>query len=163
MILSKHENKKFLKNLLFFRHDNIVCRKICDKRLSCGHLCTKQCHVETSNQHDPCCVLVEKLIPECGHQIRIECCKKPTTNDCKKSSLKQLPCDHVVDVPCRIISSSYQLKRFFCPKPCGTILACQHKCTGTCGDCHTGKLHVACGEKCERELICSHVSLFNNK
>jgi hypothetical protein len=34
---------------------------------------------------------------------------------------------------------------------------------GTCGDCHTGKLHVACGEKCKRELICSHVSLFNKE
>ena len=41
------------------------------------------------------------------------------------------------------------------------MLDCQHKCVGKCGDCRDGKLHVACDEKCDRELICSHVNLLN--
>jgi hypothetical protein len=43
------------------------------------------------------------------------------------------------------------------------MLACKHKCKGTCGDCRTGQLHIPCQQKCERELICSHVSLLNKK
>ncbi|CAF3694346.1 unnamed protein product [Rotaria sp. Silwood1] len=140
-----------------FEHDEIVCHKRCSEKLSCGHPCTKRCHFETPSQHDSCHVLVEKTISECGHQIRIECCKTPTSNDCKQSSLIKLHCNHVVLVPCRILSLPSEYKVFPCPEPCGTILACQHKCVGTCGDCRTGKLHVPCGEKCERELICSHV------
>jgi hypothetical protein len=147
----------------FFRHDEILCKKICNEKLSCGHSCTKQCHFETPDQHNSCHVRVEKTISECGHQILIECCKTPTTTDCKKSSSKQLVCGHTANVPCHIISLPDELKRFLCSKSCDTILACQHKCKGTCGSCHTGKLHVACGEKCERELICSHVSLLNKE
>ncbi|CAF0975352.1 unnamed protein product [Rotaria sordida] len=138
-------------------HNDIICNKKCNERLLCGHSCAKQCHVETPDQHGSCRIPIEKTISECGHQIFIECCKTPTIKDCKKSSLKKLTCGHIVDVPCRIIPSSYEFKRFPCPRPCDTILACQHKCIGNCRDCHTGRLHVPCGEKCERQLICSHV------
>jgi hypothetical protein len=55
------------------------------------------------------------------------------------------------------------IKTIFCPEPCGEMLACEHKCVGKCWECRAGKLHVACGEKCERQLICSHVSLLNKK
>ncbi|UJR19289.1 hypothetical protein I4U23_022418 [Adineta vaga] len=138
-------------------HGNIVCHKKCSERLSCGHLCTKKCHFQTPDQHSSCYISVEKIIPECGHKIQIECCENPTNQDCKKATLKQLPCNHMVEVPCRIISSLNELKRFSCPKPCETILECTHKCVGKCGQCYAGRLHVPCGEKCKRELICSHV------
>ncbi|CAF4986027.1 unnamed protein product, partial [Rotaria sp. Silwood1] len=140
-----------------FEHKDVVCRKQCPERLPCGHPCKKQCHIETPNEHERCRAFVEKAIPECGHQIRIECYQTPTASNCKKSSLQRLDCGHVVDVPCRISSSPSELKRFFCPKPCGEMLACEHKCIGKCGDCRAGKLHIPCGEKCERELICSHI------
>ncbi|CAF4369011.1 unnamed protein product [Rotaria sp. Silwood2] len=140
-----------------FEHKHVVCRKKCYEPLSCGHVCKRQCHIETPNQHDLCRIIVEKIIPECGHETSIECCEIPNVKNCKKSSSKRLSCGHVVDVPCRSISSPYELKRFPCPEPCVAMLACKHKCTGKCGDCHAGQLHVACGQKCERELICSHV------
>ena len=164
MILSKYKNDKLAKIILFFfRHDEISCKRTCNEKLSCGHSCKKLCHFETPDQHDPCHIRVEKTISECGHQILIECCKTPTNHNCKKSSLKQLPCGHSAHVSCRIMTLPDELKRFPCPQPCGSMLACQHKCVGTCGDCHTGKLHVACGEKCERQLICSHVSLLDKE
>ncbi|CAF2793462.1 unnamed protein product [Rotaria sp. Silwood2] len=140
-----------------FEHKDVVCRKQCPERLSCGHSCKKRCHIETPNEHEQCRAFVEKTIPECGHQIRIECYQTPTASNCKKSSLQRLDCGHVVDVPCRISSSPSELKQFFCPKPCGEMLACEHKCIGKCGGCRAGKLHTPCGEKCERELICSHI------
>jgi hypothetical protein len=143
--------------LFCFRHEDIVCRKKCSEGLSCGHSCTKRCHAKTPDQHDPCHEIVEKTISQCGHQIHIECYKTPTDSNCNGLSSKQLPCDHTVDVPCRIISSKYELKRFSCPESCDKMLSCEHKCTGKCGDCHMGQLHIACGQKCERELICSHV------
>ncbi|CAF1207828.1 unnamed protein product [Adineta steineri] len=138
-------------------HDEITCKRRCNEKFSCGHSCARRCHFETPDQHDPCNVLVEKTVSECGHSILIECCKTPTNSNCKKSSLKQLSCGHTAHVPCRIITLPNELKQFSCEEPCGSILACKHKCVGTCGDCHTGKLHVPCGEKCERNLICSHV------
>ncbi|CAF1167216.1 unnamed protein product [Rotaria sordida] len=139
-----------------FEHKDVVCHKQCPERLSCGHPCKKRCHIETPNRHNQCSVFVDKKIPECGHKIRIECYRTPTTSDCKKSPLRRLDCGHDAEVPCRIISSPSQLKRFFCPELCGKMLACEHKCIGKCGNCRAGKLHMACGEKCERQLICSH-------
>ena len=153
---------KFFKNLFsllfFLRHKYVVCYKECGEKLSCSHICRKQCHIETLNQHKQCYVFVEKTIPECGHQIRIKCYETPIVINCKKTSLRQLACNHFADVPCCLLSSADGLKRYSCPKPCDTILACQHKCAGTCGDCRTGKLHIACDAKCDRELICAHVS-----
>ncbi|CAF0782423.1 unnamed protein product [Rotaria sp. Silwood1] len=140
-----------------YEHKEIVCRKKCNEMLPCGHPCTKRCHVSTPNQHDPCRVLVEKTISTCGHKLRFQCARTPTSDDCKHPIMKKLSCDHFVNVPCRIISSPSELKRFPCPNPCNTMLACKHKCTGTCGSCHTGRLHISCQQKCERSLICSHV------
>ncbi|CAF5175177.1 unnamed protein product, partial [Rotaria magnacalcarata] len=71
-----------------------------------------------------------------------------------------LPCGDFVDVPCCIASSLSELQRFPCPKPCNAVLTCKHKCVGTCGKCQNGRLHISCEYKCERPLICSHVSVF---
>ncbi|UJR33622.1 hypothetical protein I4U23_021057 [Adineta vaga] len=140
-----------------FEHREIVCRKKCEEILSCTHACTKRCHATNPNQHDPCRVLVDKTIAQCGHTIRFQCARIPTIDDCSQPILKRLPCDHAVNVPCRIVSSPSELKRFPCPTACGTTLACKHRCAGTCGRCRTGQLHVPCQQKCERPLICSHV------
>ncbi|CAF2465989.1 unnamed protein product [Rotaria sp. Silwood2] len=140
-----------------YEHKEIVCRKKCNQTLACGHPCTKRCHRTTPNQHDPCRVLVEKTISTCDHKIQFQCARMPTSDDCKHPVLKNLSCGHFVRVPCRIISSPSELQRFSCPNPCNTMLACKHKCTGTCGSCYTGRLHIPCQQKCERSLICSHV------
>jgi hypothetical protein len=106
---------------------------------------------------------VEKTVATCGHKIQFQCARTPAASDCQQPILKRLPCDHVVNVPCCIVSSPSELRRFPCPIPCNTILACKHKCVGTCGHCCTGQLHVPCQQKCDRPLICSHVSVFDKK
>ncbi|CAF1076922.1 unnamed protein product [Adineta ricciae] len=138
-------------------HAEVTCHQKCYERLSCGHLCQKQCHYENFNRHDQCRVTVDKKIPECGHEIRVHCSETPDVKGCQKTSPARLPCGHIINVPCHLLESPDELKRYPCLKPCNTILACEHKCVGTCSTCFTGRLHVPCGQKCERELICSHV------
>ncbi|CAF3403136.1 unnamed protein product [Rotaria socialis] len=140
-----------------FEHKEILCRKKCNDALSCGHLCTKRCHATTPTQHDPCRVMIDKIIKTCGHKIRFQCAREPTNADCRYPIQKCLPCGDFVDVPCCIASSLSELQRFPCPKPCNTMLTCKHKCVGTCGKCQNGRLHISCEYKCERPLICSHV------
>lgn len=140
------------------RHKDIVCRKKCNENLPCGHKCTKLCHVSTPTQHAPCRIPVDKIIQPCGHKIRFQCSQTPTIYDCKENLLRRLPCDHTVDVPCGIASSPADFRRFPCPERCDAMLSCKHKCTGTCGSCRTGRIHVPCEHKCGRELICSHVN-----
>lgn len=44
----------------------------------------------------------------------------------------------------------------YCTAPCYEVLKCKHKCSGTCGDCHQGKVHLPCQEKCGVVLPCGH-------
>ncbi|CAF4022002.1 unnamed protein product [Adineta steineri] len=138
-------------------HMNIVCRKKCIDQLPCGHPCTKNCHHSNPTQHDPCRILVEKTITECGHKIKCRCAETPTVQDCQELILKRLVCNHVVELICSTASSDKKLEVFSCPTSCDAILACGHKCKGTCGQCRSKRLHIPCQEKCTREFICSHV------
>ena len=140
------------------RHENVNCPKKCNQTLECGHPCRYLCHPKKPDNHCECLEWIEKPISECGHRIRIECSKIPTMNMCKKETIKQLLCGHSLTVPCKTVASDRQLKQFVCSIPCQQILACGHPCAGKCGECQAGRLHVACKQKCERELICSHVS-----
>ena len=139
----------------------VVCHKRCDDMLPCGHRCAKRCHHWNPTEHDPCRIPMEKIIKECGHTITCRCAQTPTVHDCQVPILKRLICDHVVQLACNIASSEEKLQRFSCTTPCNVILACEHKCQGTCSQCRSNRLHIPCQEKCTRVFICSHVSLFD--
>ena len=141
-----------------FRHKEIVCRKKCPTTLNCGHRCSKRCHTVQPDRHDPCRIKVNKTVPGCNHDILFECSQTPKPTDCKELVPKLLPCDHLNRVPCGITSSKSDFRQFLCQELCQTVLACEHRCAGTCGKCRTGRLHIACQAKCERPLICGHVS-----
>ncbi|CAM4958751.1 unnamed protein product [Rotaria socialis] len=136
---------------------NNNCKQLVTACLPCGHSVNAPCPIVTRNEHNSCRSIVEKIISPCGHNIRFECARTPTNDDCKQLVIAELPCGHKADVPCRIASSPYKLQRISCSNPCDTMLSCEHKCAGTCSTCHTGRLHIRCKEKCERSLICSHV------
>ena len=84
--------------------NRFICDKKCDTRLDCGHMCRRTCHANEDPFHDesectaPCsrlnanCVLdhkcyqkclpcseimVEKIIPECGHPMEVSCSRNP--------------------------------------------------------------------------------------
>lgn len=44
----------------------------------------------------------------------------------------------------------------YCDAPCNEILKCGDLCSGTCGQCWQGRLHMSCRNKCGNTLICGH-------
>lgn len=131
--------------------------KLCGENLSCGHRCQELCHSKLPNNHI-CRELVEKTVASCQHTIYMECGIEPTSDKCTFMVPARLPCDHISDVTCAIRTSGV-FDKVYCPKPCESILLCKHQCSGTCGECKAGQLHVSCKKPCYRQVLCRHVSL----
>ena len=146
--------------MMISRHKTIACQKKCHQEMKCGHLCQYMCHPKKPDNHCECSERIEKVIPECGHQTVCKCSELPTRNMCKQETIQQLPCGHWLEIACQIRAFDPNLQKVICSIACNQILDCGHRCTGTCGKCHTGRLHIACTQKCGRELICSHVNSY---
>ena len=58
-------------------------------------------------------------------------------------------CKHVMYLPCH---KSHLTE---CPVKCNTVLLCGHKCSGTCHECHQGRLHKPCMFHVSK-LLCGH-------
>ena len=180
------------------------CQRPCGVRLKCGHACRQLCHPrDTEHKTYPCgepcgrtiegcdhlcsntcsepCItrcleMVDKVLPECGHILKMECgadlkdaeckercdkilscghrcqnyCSKPCTTECKELVKKtDWPCGHEVTTACTATSED-------CPVACSGALDCGHQCSGNCGECRMGRIHKGCKEKCKRVLVCSH-------
>lgn len=52
------------------------------------------------------------------------------------------------------LNSDYVLDK--CDAPCSTKLHCGDICSGTCGKCKQGRLHMPCKEKCNKINPCNH-------
>ena len=159
---------------------NTPCQKPCEKQCErylhrCQGTCGEEC--------PPCTVPIEKLIPSCGHKQQVPCSMPPNEFSCKVDCDKTLSCGHPCKLtcgedcnskPCRMFVNKkwpcgHEAQQecyatdidlavsFSCKVPCGETLACSHICSGTCGKCHQGRLHVPCKEKCGRKLICGHI------
>ncbi|XP_030850127.1 NFX1-type zinc finger-containing protein 1 [Strongylocentrotus purpuratus] len=117
------------------------------KQLSCGHFQRLPCLLSPS--HATCRDKCERLL-SCGHKCAGICgnpCKKEICVEKTKKS--NWPCKHTVEVRCCDGPES-------CPEPCNFVLACGHPCSGTCGKCRRGRLHVVCQQPCGRTLVCGH-------
>ena len=180
------------------------CQRSCGKRLKCGHACRQLCHPRdiehktypcgepcgrtikgcdhlcSNNCSEPCitrCLeMVDRVLPRCGHILKMECsadpkdaeckercdkilpcghccqsyCSKPCTTKCKELVKKaDWPCGHEVTIACSATSED-------CSVLCDGTLDCGHQCSGHCGECRMGRIHKGCKEKCKRVLICSH-------
>jgi hypothetical protein len=161
-------------------HNFFMCMNKCEKLMPCGHICKHKCF-ECRNGCLPCEEQVPKKRPACGHVIRVHCssnptsipcpfpcskklpcghccqdfCSDPCTRQCYNIVPKQFQCGHVIEMPCFTDPNSTP-----CPVPCNAILECEHKCTGTCGECRLGRLHTKCLSECGRVLLCGHVCDF---
>ena len=177
------------------------CLRWCEARLLCGHVCAQHCHPYDVNHEQykclkpctkvlcnrghvcpgicyetcgECVVLLDKVIPSCGHTQKVPChqdparcrclfpcehvlscghtcaevCDDPHTTSCVQEVRRQFPCGHTVKVPC--------YNRTKCPQPCEATLSCGHPCSGTCFSCHRGRLHTPCSRRCGRTLVCGH-------
>jgi len=85
------------------------------------------------------------------------CGIEPTSDKCTYMVPVRLPCSHLTNVTCAIRTSNV-FDKVSCPEPCEDILLCKHQCSGTCGECKTGQLHLPCKTQCDRQLLCTHVS-----
>ncbi len=159
-------------------HIKYKCQKPCPKTLSCEHKCTRKCYECTPNCQ-PCLVPVPKFLKECGHTVTAQCstalseinctaqcekllaCRHQCQNECfmmctvrcRKLVQKDLPCGHTVETMCCVAEP-------ICSEPCSELLDCEHTCSGTCGLCFQGRLHMQCQSVCERLLVCGHKCSF---
>ncbi len=161
-------------------HKFYKCHRTCTKMLGCGHPCTHKCY-ECKAGCLPCTTTVLKTMPKCGHKMNLPCpqdpakvkckmlcsnllrcghlcqesCSQPCTAKCMVPVEKTLPCGDKMEICC------YQKPEDIeCPKPCRAHLDCDHGCSGTCGSCHRGRLHMQCKHKCDRTLVCGHICCY---
>jgi hypothetical protein len=164
-------------------HQDYTCQKLCSKEIpTCKHLCQKSCsHHGDCNK---CSVMVDKIIPECGHSIRFRCDTSPSQTDCKHDCPKTLSCGHLCTKLCRVLecepcatkiplklackhetlldiecaeADSAWKRQQKCSLECADELECGHLCTSQCGQCFGGYIHQKCSSKCDRVLFCGHV------
>ncbi len=156
-----------------YSHKGLICRKPCQKILACGHKCTKLCFEKCGNcltkvwKNLPCghsnfyecyltineidCLDKCNKIRKCGHKCKLKCFENCESKECVEEVERQLLCGHIDKFECYL--SIYQCK---CKIPCNVKLKCGHICTGNCGRCLMGTLHIPCVNKCEKQLICGH-------
>uniref|UniRef100_A0A8V1A0C1 Zinc finger NFX1-type containing 1 n=1 Tax=Gallus gallus TaxID=9031 RepID=A0A8V1A0C1_CHICK len=185
------------------------CSHPCEFRLDCGHVCTRACHpydlqhkkyqclkpcqkVLCTEGHrcpllcyepcGPCMVIVEKIVPKCGHLQMIpcscpgskficqepckkklncghtcnKCCGQECTTRCPELVTVFLQCGHRQKVQCWITDETKHQKSVECMAKCSVKLECGHECSGSCHTCFGGRFHKPCKSPCKRYLICSH-------
>ena len=126
--------------------DAVQCRSACERKLKkCGHPCPQRCFEDCAKA--VCTVKVDQLLPKCGHIQSVACHENVSDVRCTAKVTKTWPnCKHtIVDAEC-----GQSVDHTLCPRPCGTEMACGHLCTGTCGACRNGRLHIKCDKKCRR-------------
>jgi hypothetical protein len=153
------------------------CSKPCPADLHwCKRLCWQDC--------GKCRELVKKTIPKCQHEQAVPCYMPPEQFTCKEKCPKELPCGHKCtkkcgemctemctvkvkrrlicghesEIECHFLHSSgaeFETAKK-CKFPCGKVLACGHSCSGECGKCRQGRLHVPCKKSCTKKLLCGH-------
>ena len=158
------------------------CKRPCNYRLKCGHVCQKACHpydeehltvkcakkcekivceklhrcsrrCHYGEECGPCKKPVPKIVPDCNHEQQVPCFQSPETFDCLARLDKTLQCGHTKNIPCYMRNKN----DIPCYVKCEEQLECGHMCNGSCAKCHQGRLHVQCTMKCTRPLVCSHI------
>ena len=137
------------------------CKKLCSKecgpceekvkiKLQCGHEIECECSKSKNPQKIKCLEPCNKLL-KCGHQCKLKCYEDCESKPCMELIEKKLSCNHIQQVSCSI--PDYEI---ICEEKCYETLPCGHQCSGTCGKCLGGTLHVKCKKPCEKNLICGH-------
>ncbi len=127
------------------------CKQLMEKTISkCGHKQDVPCNVPVNEFS--CTNTCEKTLP-CGHPCKLMCGQECSSVPCKFLVKKTWACGHCAQRECHESELNYSL---VCSFPCNMTLVCGHNCSGKCGKCRQGRLHVPCKEKCTRILVCGH-------
>ena len=159
------------------------CTRSCNKRLPCGHTCTRLCHSDDPNH-------IAVFCPNDCLRIRETCnhpCPKRCGDNCGPCHVVMpdytfSSCNHVFESPkchqvpklndglikcMKIVSKSLscghenstqcykELNQIQCKHKCEFILECGHICQELC---HSGSPQhtTKCGIKCKKPLFCGH-------
>ena len=98
--------------------DRYPCDKKCEKKLSCGHKCSRLCH-------EPCTTNCKKLVVKeypCGHKHRIHCTVPIEEEPCDYHCKAPLACGHFCKRTCSECFSSH------IHESCGSIVWGAHIC-----------------------------------
>ena len=140
-------------------HEEYVCQEPCAKRCDSGHQCPRLCRKKCP----PCCAIVPKIMPKCGHIQDLPChlepenfnCEAPCTKTCEQGHpcskfcsqdcgrchtivQKVLPkCGHIQDVYCYMDPALCNCE-YPCERTCSTNPDKPHRCEKLC--------HVPCGD-----------------
>ncbi|CAH2096340.1 unnamed protein product [Euphydryas editha] len=136
--------------------DELPCRKKCARTLPCGHFCKKKC----SETCGDCRIKVKKVIPECGHEVQVECKEAASRKVCAKACERLLACGHRCRQLCRIECSAAactELLPTLFDSPCGhqVQLPC-NVLSAQSGAPPAGELLRQCRAACGAELACGH-------
>ncbi|KAL4624352.1 NFX1-type zinc finger-containing protein 1-like [Arapaima gigas] len=123
------------------------CRRPCDFRLPCGHVCTRACHpYDADHKKFECLKACPKVLCKLEHRCPAPCYQK--CPNCPYLVKKVIPsCQHEQQVPCHQDPSS-----FICQEPCRKMLSCGHPCVSVCGDPCT----AFCLKQVTVQLQCGH-------
>ena len=149
------------------------CRKKCEFRLPCGHVCNMFCHVTDQEHKDydcrkrcqrvvcdnnhickrlcyqacgECEMLVEKRIPKCGHRQMVPCHLNPEKFVCNEECGRTLPCGHICRSACGKMCTEYCTVMIDHRFPCGHTQKIQ---------CYK-KEDAVCPKPCGDILHCEH-------
>ena len=130
------------------------CNQPCEEIYrECGHQCPKKCHPNDRNHDSPCKHPCPKRLQPCEHPCTKTCGEK-CDKVCTLKVDRELLCGHREIIECHL-DEFQSVKR--CRHPCGSNLSCGHDCSGQCGICHQGRLHIPCTEMCDKILLCGHM------
>ncbi|XP_054273692.1 NFX1-type zinc finger-containing protein 1-like [Macrosteles quadrilineatus] len=125
-----------------------ICTGRCPNEMRCGHQCAKRCKDECS-------------VTDCEVLVPVK--EKKTVFGLSVFSKKLYPllCGHSeAHVPCNkkqlVDQMSPEELMKYCQNPCGQVLNCKHRCSGTCSECMQGRIHKVCTETCGNVLVCGH-------
>ncbi|XP_033939060.1 NFX1-type zinc finger-containing protein 1 isoform X2 [Pseudochaenichthys georgianus] len=124
------------------------CKKPCEFRLVCGHVCTRVCHpYDPEHKKYECHKKCQKTMCDLGHRCPLDC-YKGCPEKCIVKVEKIIPrCQHTQMVPCH-----QDPETFVCQEPCNKLLDCEHPCVSVCGN--------PCTSYCKQEvtltLKCGH-------
>ncbi|CAF0914457.1 unnamed protein product, partial [Didymodactylos carnosus] len=144
------------------KHDDIICKKLCLKSYDdCQHHCQKTCHYSINNNDEskhlcpPCTEEIPFKMVNCEHTCNLPCfMKKANKIECAIQVQYTCTNGHTVYVRCCDLRLNEHDQ--LCNHPCDSILACGHKCCGTCSTCLSGRLHQPCNQEQIVVYFCGH-------
>ncbi|XP_065220934.1 LOW QUALITY PROTEIN: NFX1-type zinc finger-containing protein 1-like [Planococcus citri] len=87
--------------------DNVKCFIRCGRKCAeCNYICRKKCYEDCK----PCMNKVMKRVPDCGHEIRVECSVVVEKKLCQKKCRRIAPCGHKCTLTCGETCSSDSCK-----------------------------------------------------